>query len=281
MFRSPLPAAAQPLVPGYIRADGGVRLVFGATGRGTRAIVSAENGGYRTRFPTSHDSTCEAILINTGGGMAGGDHTRVDAQAQTGTQVALTTQAAEKVYRAQGDATRVSVDLRLEPGASLAWLPQETILFDGARLARTLDVAMPADAALVLCETLVFGRAAMGERMRTGALHDRWRIRRDGRLVFAEDLRLEGDLAALLARPALAGGAGAAATVLALMPGIAARLDSLREKLADAPAECGLSALDGMLVARFLAQDSQSLRAALAPFLLALRGTALPRAWMT
>jgi len=281
LIQSPPPAAAQPLVPGYIRADGGVRLVFGATGRGTRAIVATESGGYRTRFPASFDGTCEAILINTGGGMAGGDRMRVDALAAAGTQVALTTQAAEKVYRAQGEPTRVAVDLKLAPGASLAWLPQETILFDGARLSRTLDVSMPGDAELVICETLVFGRTAMGETMQTGALHDRWRIRRDGRLVFAEDVRLDGDLSHLLKRPALGGGAGVVATVLALMPGITMRIDELRGTLADAPGECGASVVDGMLVARFLAPDSRMLRAALAPFLLALRGTALPRAWMT
>ena len=91
--------------------------------------------------------------------------------------------------------------LAADADAELAWLPQESILFDGARLSRRLDVDVAAGA-LTIKEGVVFGRTARPELMRHGLFHDRWRIRRDGRLLLAENVRLDGDIAATLdARP--------------------------------------------------------------------------------
>ena len=149
----------------------------------------AESGGYRVRFPQSG----EGVLINTGGGFAGGDRMRVEADVGEGAEAVLTSQAAEKIYRSDGARDRDrNARLALGPGARLAWLPQEQILFDGAALRRRLDVEMAADASLTLVESTVFGRLAMGETVTSGAFADRWRIRRGGRLVFAEDVRLDG-----------------------------------------------------------------------------------------
>ena len=196
MLAVPVPASDEPILPDYVRAAGGVRLRFGWNGARTQRLEAAESGGYRARFPTSHDETSEAVLINTGGGMAGGDHARVRIAVDSGAHAVVTTQAAEKIYRSQGSDTRVETSLSVAGGARLDWLPQETILFSGARLARSLDVDLAADARLIACETLYFGRTAMGETMARGALRDRWRIRREGRLVFAEDLRLGGEIEA-------------------------------------------------------------------------------------
>lgn len=228
MFAPALPLPADPLLPDYVRANGGVRLRFGQVGVRTMRLEVAESGGYRARFPTSYDERCEAVLINTAGGMAGGDHATTRIAVDAGARALVTTQAAEKIYRSQGSDTRVETRIAVAEAAGLAWLPQETILFSGARLSRRLEVELAAGSDFVACETLYFGRAAMGEALLHGCLRDRWRIRRGGKLVFAEDLRLEGAIDATLRRKAVGLGARAVSTVLAAGPGHAARLAEIR-----------------------------------------------------
>lgn len=281
MLRVSPPDPNDPLVPAYVRANGGVRLDLAVTGRGTRAMRVAESGGYRVRCPHAHGGPCEAILINTAGGMAGGDHMRVDVAAGERASAVLTTQAAEKIYRAQGASTRIDTCLTLAAGAQLHWLPQETILFEASRLERKLTVEMAGDAELVLCESMIFGRTAMGETVRTGLLRDRWRVRRDGRLIFADDVHLAGPVADIMADPAIAGGAHALATMVLVAPDAAARLERVRIALADAPCEAGASAMDGMLIARLIAHDALSLRNTLAHLLIACRNASMPKAWRT
>jgi urease accessory protein len=221
------------------------------------------------------------VLINTGGGMAGGDRMNVSIAARAGADAVLTTQAAEKVYRSDGPDTEIAVALTLESKCRLAWLPQEQILFDGARLSRTLEVTLPADASLILVESVVFGRLAMGERVETGRFRDRWRIRRDGRLAFAEDVCLDGAVAGTLARRAVANDARALATVLHIAPDAERHAHGARDVLAVGSCECGLTAFDGMVLARFLSADPQALRTDLARFVEALRGEPMPRSWQT
>jgi urease accessory protein len=213
--------------------------------------------------------------------MAGGDRLTVEVALGEGAKAVLTTQAAEKIYRSDGAETEISVRLALEAGARLAWLPQEQILFDGARFRRRLDAELHPDSSLTLVESTVFGRLAMGESVRSGRFLDRWRIRRGGRLVLAEDVRLDGPVAALLDRPALGGGARAVAAVLHVAPDAEGRLDEARAHLADARCECGASAWDGLLLARFLSFDPQALRADLVRFLTRFRGAPMPRSWQS
>lgn len=285
MFAPPIPASADPLLPAYVRADGGVRLRFGKAGAATRRLGLAESGGYRARFPTTFDASCEAVLINTGGGMAGGDRMTVSAAIETGADAVITTQAAEKIYRSQGADTRVETALTVGAGASLAWLPQECILFSGARLARDLSIDLAADSRLVACESVYFGRSAMGEAVTRGALRDRWRIRREGSLVFAEDLRLDGAIDRTLARPAIAAGARAIATVIAAGPDHLSQLDGIRALLAEGPdlsgVEAGAGLVSGLLVIRLLSRDASALRRALVMLLRHVTGRALPRTWST
>ncbi len=250
------PQRALEAPPLHIRASGHVSVRFGRAGERSARLASGESGGYRARFPSRWDGACEAVLINTGGGMAGGDALDVSITVEAGSDAVTTTQAAEKIYRTAGPATRVRTSIRLEAGARLDWLPQETILFAGSALERELTVDMASDARLLACETLYFGRAAMGEALVTARLKDRWRIRRGGRLVFAEDVRLEGEVSAALARPAIGAGARAVATLLFLAPDAAGRLEPLREALAGATSEFGASLVDAMLIARFLAPDA-------------------------
>lgn len=282
MFAPPVPAADEPLLPAYVRASGGVRLRFGRTGPRTRRLELAESGGYRARFPTSYEAHCETVLINTGGGMAGGDALRVAAVLEAGSDAVITTQAAEKIYRSQGDETRIETRLSVGRGASLAWLPQESILFSGSRLTRELAIDLAADARLVACESVYFGRSAMGETMLRGSLRDRWRIRRQGELVFADDVRLDGAISAHLARPAIAAGACACATLVAVGAEQIARLDDIRALLAAeglAAVEAGAGIVSALLVIRLLSPDAQTLRRALVTLIGQLTGRALPRTW--
>ncbi len=282
MFAPPIPAAGDPLLPAYVRAAGGVRLRFGPVGGVTRRLRLAESGGYRARFPTTFDARCEAVLINTGGGMAGGDAMSVEAVLAPGSDVVITTQAAEKIYRSQRDETRVETTLTVGAGAALAWLPQESILFSGARLARSLAIELAPDARLVACESVVFGRTAMAEIVTRGSLRDRWRIRRGGRLVFADEMRLEGAVAATLARPAVAAGACAVATVIVAGFDRGATLEQVRALLgsdAGAGVEAGAGIVADLLVVRLLSGDAQALRRSLVTLLGHLTGRALPRTW--
>lgn len=267
-------------VPDFVRARGGVRVSIVPTARGSAPVAIAEAGGYRVRFPKS-DGGCEGVLINTAGGMAGGDAMALDIDVAAGADAAFTTQSAEKIYRSEGPETEIAVKLGVAAGARLEWLPQEQILFDGARFRRILQVEMAEDAALTLCESVVFGRLAMGETLRSGRFHDRWRVRRGGCLIFAEDVRLDGAVERTLARAASGCGARALATVLHVAPDAVARRDELRAPLDGAACEAGVSAWNGMLVARFLAHDPRALRASLCGFLEILRGRPMPRSWQS
>ena len=284
MFAPPVPAASDPLLPAYVRAAGGVRLRFGRVGAQTHRLDVAESGGYRARFPTTFDATSEAVLINTGGGMAGGDAMRVAVVLEPGADAVVTSQAAEKIYRSQGTDTRVETTLSVGAGASLAWLPQESILFSGARLARSLTIDLAADARLIASEAVFFGRSAMGETILRGALRDRWRIRREGRLVFAEDLRLEGAVSETLARQAVGAGARAAATIVVAGQDLPDRLEQVRacgDEASAGEVELGAGIVSDLLVIRLLSCDAQALRRVLVTLLGHLTGRALPRTWST
>ncbi|HEY9212365.1 MAG TPA: urease accessory protein UreD, partial [Ancylobacter sp.] len=160
----------------------------------------------RARFPSSgrRGRSLEAVLLNTGGGIAGGDSSHTSIRAERDARLVVTTQAAEKIYRSDGATSLISVDLNMGEGASIDWMPQATILFEGARVERSIAANMAADARLLLIEPVILGRTARGERMSYGQLFDRWRIRRGGRLVYADGLHLDGDIAGTLDRRAVA-----------------------------------------------------------------------------
>ena len=229
----------RPSVPAALRARGRLNAAFALSAAGTTRVESLEEmGGYRMRFPRTHGRSpglarpaagpaCEGAIINTGGGMAGGDRLAIAIDAGAGTNVLLSTPSAERIYGSAGPETEIAVSLRLGENARLAWLPRETILFSGARLARRLDVHMPASATLILAEATIFGRLARGEELVSGLFADRWRIRRDDRLLHAEQSRLEGAIGASLDRPAIGKGARAAATVIMVSPQAEDRLGRL------------------------------------------------------
>jgi urease accessory protein len=220
------------------------------------------------------------VFVNTAGGIAGGDCFDINIATGEGARLTATTAAAEKIYRAEGPAAQLNIALKAAADSHLAWLPQETILFDQARVSRTIEIDLAESASLLLCEIVVFGRAAMGEKMLTGSFVDRWRLRRDGRLVFAETARLDGDIGEKLKRPAVARGGVAIGTAL-IVPGDEALVARIREVSEAFGCEVGISAWNGFAMARFCAQDAAKLRTDMIAVLGRVNGPALPRLWLS
>jgi urease accessory protein len=261
------------------RAQGAVRFDVRCDGGVTRRGRLHESGSLRVRFPSPENEGLSAVFVNTAGGVAGGDHFDIAISAGEGARLTLTTAAAEKVYRAPDTPARLDISLKAASGAHLAWLPQETILFDRAKISRRIDIDLAEDASLLLCEIVVFGRAAMGERMESGEFVDRWRLRRGGRLVFAETVRLDGDIGAKLAMSAVAKGGAAIATAL-IVPGDEAVVERIREAAESFGGEVGISAWNGFAMARFCAQDAAALRADMMTVLGRASPSPLPRLWL-
>jgi urease accessory protein len=262
------------------RAVGRIAFTVASTLDVSRRGRVHESGSLRVRFPNRDSKTAlEAVIVNTGGGMTGGDSFDVDIKVGAGARLSVTTAAAEKIYRSLGPDTAICVKLDVGPGGALAWLPQEAIVFDQARLRRSIDVALTRDANLLLAEAAVFGRSAMGETVVQGHFFDRWRLRVGGALVFAETLRLDGDIAQRLAQRAIAGGGVAVASVIKY-PGSDADAVAVRAMQDHFAGEVGVSAWNGFVVARLVASDGATLRRDLVAVLAALDAAPLPRLWL-
>ena len=249
------------------RSEGSILLSTGATGlRRMR-----EDGAAKVRLPIN---STDAILINTGGGLAGGDRFRFDITVETQGQLTVTSQAAERVYRTLGPPATVDVSLKAEAGTSLIWLPQETILFDGAALVRNIEAELATDAQFLAVESVVLGREASDETVTNASLRDRWRIRQAGKLIFADDLAFDGAPPASLAT---LGEARAFATVVL----VDRQAEDLVERVrAEIGGTGSASAWSGKLVARICARDGFMLRKSLIPALSVLNGGgALPKTW--
>ena len=281
-WRSDDTPAAVP--PQRQRSEGRVRIAAAQFGAVTRVADLAEGGAMRLRVPRGGPGL-EAVIVNTAGGVCCGDRFTIEASAGPRAHLTVATPAAEKVYRSDGPLAEISVTLAAAEGARLEWLPQETILFDRARLKRRYEVDLAPDATLLSFEALMLGRLAHGDAMGEGHLEDHWRIRRGGALVFADAFRLSGPIGALLERPAVAGGARALATLLYIAPDAEARLEEARDYLegvsTSVPCEAGASAWNGILAVRWLALDIGTLRRAATSFLMAFRKAPLPRVWAT
>ncbi len=262
------------------RAVGRVALAVAAVDGASRRARVHEAGSLRVRFPRAERrDALDAVLVNTAGGMTGGDRADIDIKVGAGARLTVTTAAAEKIYRSLGADTRIGVTLDVGAGGALAWLPQETILFDQVRLRRSIDVELAREGSLLLAEAVVFGRSAMGEIVVSGHFSDRWRVRIGGKLVFAETVRLDGDIARHLAARAIAGGGVAVASMIKF-PGDDNDVAAVRAMADSFAGEVGISAWNGFAVARLIAGDGAALRRDMIATLTALGVRALPRLWL-
>lgn len=265
-------------LPPQPRAQGSARISARLRGGRSRIGDLYEQGSAKIRVPLTHGPDLHAVILNTAGGITGGDDLRYDVAAEAGATLTVATQTAERAYRAQpGTTGRLTATMRIAPGATLEWLAQETILFDACAFSRSLSVEMAADSRLLLVEPVVLGRQAMGETVARGAFRDRQTIRRDGRLIYADMTRIDGAVADAASHPAALGGARAWATLLYAAPDAEDRLDALRAALPGT--DCGASAFDGLISARIVSPDGYDLRRTLVRALRLFRQAPLPRVW--
>ncbi|WP_431281807.1 urease accessory protein UreD [Humitalea sp. 24SJ18S-53] len=265
------------------RAEGGILARFTAAPHGAAPADLRQMAPLRLLLPDPEpDEATTAALLNIGGGLAGGDALRIGITLDADARLTVATAAAEKIYRSLGPPTRIAVDLAAGAGAALEWIPQETILFDRASLARATTIRLAADARLLAVETLVFGRAAHKEVLATLTLHDSWRLHVGDRLLWADAMRITD--AAVLADRFRFGGAGALSTLLCVGPGAAALLPVLRNALAGPARAAATIPAPGLLLARIIG-EATAVRATVAAAILALRAphlglpARLPRLW--
>jgi urease accessory protein len=281
-----------PILPArHQRADGAFELGFGVSPRGPNGAVTGlrhlfQQAPLRVLFPDPEPGEPPtAALLNCAGGLAGGDALRQAVWLEAGARATISTAAAEKVYRSLGPETRIETTLSLGADAWAEWLPQETILFDGARLARRMRADLAAGARLLATETLVFGRAARGETMARGAVFDGWRLHGPDGLLWADALELGEGIGDRLAAPFAFGGAEALATLLLVAPEVEARRDLLRSLPEHAPGAATIPR-PGLLLARWLGRAT-AVRRAVGEAIAALRAASLglpprlPRLWTT
>jgi urease accessory protein len=258
-------------------------LVVSVRRRGDNTVLDGlrQVGCLKARFPRAVVAGwSDVVTLNTSGGIAADDRLESTFGVRAGARASIAAQAAERLYRALpgNKPSRVRTRIAVESGAAAEWLPQETILFDRCMLDRRIEVDIAEDAWFLGVESLIFGRAAMGETVEHAWLHDVIHIRRDRRLLWHDAMRLEGDVSEILRRKTVADGACAIATLVHVARDAEAALDPVRAVLPDA---AGASAWNGMLIARILASSSATLRTSVTTVLRVLRGQRpLPRVWM-
>jgi urease accessory protein len=246
------------------RAEGSCRIVVGGSEKGTRIMDVYQKSPIRVLFPRTADTQVqEAVLVNTSGGIAGGDRLESRVTAMDNASIAVTTQAAEKVYRAINESAHITTTLRACDAAKLAWLPQETIVFNRARVSRRTQIDVSSGSELLALEWLVLGRTAHGEKISAGEIIDSWRVRKDGRLVWADSFRATDEVFSHLARKALLSDCAALATLLYFGPDLEERLQFIRDLASSLECQCAATLVGGLMVVRFAAKASCDLRSAL------------------
>ena len=250
------------------RADGSGRMVVSGSDKRASVVDLFECSPIRIMFPRTAGGTLEeAVFINTAGGIAGGDRLESVVTVLAKASIAVTSQAAEKVYCALNQPARITTRLKVCSGAQLAWLPQETIVFNWGRLSRETEVDLSSEGELLALEWLVLGRAAHGEDMVGGYISDSWRVKKDGRLVWADSFRVAEKSLHHLRRRALLANCRAVGTLIYFGPSLDERLEFFREIARSLECHCAATSVGGLIVVRFAATVSSDLRLALHSFL--------------
>jgi len=285
LFDASTQGTANPLidVPAFVRASGRISVDARFLNAATRASRVSEEGSLRVRFPREEGEELSCVAINTGGGVTGGDKMSVEINAGPSAKLAFTSAAAEKIYRSAGACAEIKTHLTAQAGAILAFLPQETIIYNGARVRRFVDVHLDGAASALLCDLNCIGRTQMNENVDRLYLHDRWRISIGSVLDFADTTKLDGDATTLLRHPAIAGGASCFGTLIAASPQNAdierkwrAIAEQINGRLVLATGRVG-----HILVTRMIAQEMVYMREAATRLIEAAGLVSLPRSWAT
>jgi urease accessory protein len=268
LFASPQERTENPSDKDLQRAEGSGRIVLSGSQTGARIKDVFQRSPVRIMFPrASGGAVEEAVLVNTAGGIAGGDRLEIGVTALANAAIAVTSQAAEKVYRALNEPARIATKLKACEGAKLAWLPQETIVFNWGRLSRETDIELSSGAELLALEWLVLGRAAHGEEMAGGHINDSWRVKKDDRLIWADNFLITDEIFPHLHRKALLSHCRAVGTLIYFGPCLDARLEFSRSVALSLQCQCAATSVGGLIIVRFAAKLSYELRLALYNFL--------------
>ena len=247
------------------RDDGGVhglvQMSFSRRSGPTRLCHLFQREPLRVLFPHfPRGDILSAVVANTSGGLVGGDRVDIEVDVASGARTLVTTQAAEKVYRSTGSECLVLVDIHARDAAWVEWLPHETIIFDGARIRRSVYLNVDAGARVLAGDLLVFGRRAHGESLSHGLVHDEWQVRVDGRLTWADSLHLADDLAAKQVAPAALGGSNVMATLLYVAQDAERWLQPARKLIGRENLRSGASYVGNLLIVRWLGLDTAAVR---------------------
>ena len=263
-----------------LRTHTGVDLELTHENGGTSPASLFEYGGSRLRFVRSANLS-EAVLINTAGGLAGGDHLKLRIDARKETHCRLTSPAMEKIYRTLDQPVKIDVELNLDAHCRFHWLPQGLIFYSGAQLDRHFTVNVKETSEFLLMESLIFGRSGMGERVESGCFSDKWRIVREKQLIFAENTHLHGAIADQLDRTAIGGGHSCFSTFLLVSPQAEERLEAIRRALEETRSKSAASAWNGLLLVRLLARNSLQMVNDITVIMEKLTGQVPPRSWQS
>lgn len=263
------------------RVKGNAAVSFKFANGKTRLDKLYQHGSAKIRFPKTYQKFAEAVLINTAGGLTGGDSLDWSLKLEAETNTVFTTQACEKSYKSSESTAQVSTQIIVGENATCHWLPQETILYDCSSLARTLDIQLASSSRLIAFESVMLGREAMGENIDQCFFKDKWRIKRDDKLIFADDVKLEGNAKEIEKSQTLMAGQKAFSTLVYSGPEDDEQLQLIANKLRKIMQGkyMASSAFNGKIVARFLSCDTYKMRAELIPVLKELSGNELPRVW--
>lgn len=269
------------VLPVSQRAFGAASVAFKSLNSTTKLDRLYQTGCTKIRLPKSYDKFSEAVLINTSGGITGGDQIKWNIDLGQDTNAVITTQASERAYKATSGVAKVETRIDVAAGSICHWLPQETILFDQSALSRSLEINLSKCAELIALEAVMLGRAAMGENLQSCFFKDRWRIRQNGKLIFADDIKLKSVISDIECSAALLAGHKCFATLVYVGNDDGEQLDKLVRQLREnaLSGQIAFSAFGGKIIARFLAQNTYELRKILIPVLKQLRAADVPKVW--
>ena len=237
-----------------------------------------QSGCSKLMLPKTYGIMKEAVLLNTAGGITGGDALNINITASD-CNVVVTSQTAERFYRSNMQPASISIFLKVDKGAKLHWIPQETILFEGSAVDRTIKLDMAHDCDCLLAETLVLGREAMGEKIRTCHFTDQWRLYEEGKLFHSEAMRMTGDMEKLLDSKAGAHGARIISTIICAGPNTELLWPIVEKKLLSMSSVSAASFFNGKMIIRLLNSNCSNGRTEFNQMLMELRSQPMPRVW--
>ena len=251
------------------RSEGFARLVLAGSAHGSRIVDLFQRCPTRIMFPGIRGAPLEeAVVVNTAGGIAGGDRLESTVTVLTNASVRVTTQAAERVYRALNEPAVINTRLKICDVAKLAWLPQETIVYNGARMRRNTEIAISSGAELLALEWLVLGRAAHGEEVVGGEIIDGWQVKIDDRLIWVDRLQATDEVFSRLRSRILLADFKAIGTLIYFGPDTEAWVQFMRDLAPRLQCHCVTTLVSGLMIARLAARAAAELKAGLREILL-------------